>query len=117
MIAKEELANLCLQSDRAHDINFLHKLFGHCAHDTIANTAKHCDLQVKARTPLEPCPMCKFANATQKDVPKQTSAKATEPGGRLFTDSASVKEIGFGGYKFALGILDHCSGCTFGAQE
>jgi len=115
MIAKDELANLCLQSNRAHDINFLHKLFGHCAQDTIANTAKHYNLQVKARTPLEPCPMCKIANAAQTDVPKQTSTKATKPGGRLFIDSTSVKEMGFGGYKFALGILDDYSGCTFGA--
>ena len=115
MIAKEEIANLCLQSNRAHDINFLHKLFGHCVQDTIANTAKHYNLQVKARTPLEPCPMCKIANAVQTDIPKQTSTKATKPGGRLFIDSTSVKEIGFGGYKFALGILDDYSGCTFGA--
>jgi len=115
MIAKEELANLCLQSNRAHDINFLHKLFGHCAQDTIANTVKHYNLQVKARTPLEPCPMCKIANTVQTDVPKQTSTKATKPGGRLFIDSTSVEEIGFGGYKFALGILDDYSGCTFGA--
>jgi len=55
MIAKEEIANLCLQSNRAHDINFLHKLFGHCAQETIANTTKHYNLQLKARTPLEPC--------------------------------------------------------------
>jgi len=39
MIAKEELANLCLQANKAHDVNFLHELFGHCAQDTIANTA------------------------------------------------------------------------------
>jgi len=114
-LQKEELANLCLQSNRAHDINFLHILFGHCAQDTIPNTSKHYNLQVKARTPLEPCPMCKIANAVQTDVPKQTSTKATKPGGRLFIDSTSVKEIGFGGYKFALGILDDYSGCTFGA--
>jgi len=81
MIAKEELANLCLQSTGAHDIFFLHKLFGHCPQDTIANTAKHHNLQAKARTPLEPCPMCKIANAVQTDVPKQTSTKATKPGG------------------------------------
>jgi len=59
--------------------------------------------------------MCKIVNAVQTDVPKQTSTKATKPGGRLFIDSASVKEIGFGGYKFALGILDSYSRCTFGA--
>ena len=59
--------------------------------------------------------MCKIANAVQTDVPKQTSTKATKPGGRLFIDSTSVKEVGFGGYKFALGILDDYSGCTFGA--
>jgi len=80
MIAKEEIANLCLQSNRAHDINFLHKLFGHCAQDTIANTSKHYHLHVKATTPLKPCPMCKIANAVQTDVPKQTYTKATKPG-------------------------------------
>jgi len=59
--------------------------------------------------------MYKIANDVQTDVPKQTSAKATKPGGRLFIDSTSVKEIGFGCYKFALGFLDDYSGCTFGA--
>jgi len=49
--------------------------------------------------------MCKIANAVQTDVPKQTSTKATKPGGRLFIDSTSVKEVGFGGYKFALGMI------------
>jgi len=94
---------------------FATKLYGHCAQDTIANTAKHYNLQVKARTPLEPCPMCKISNAVQTDVPKQTCTKATKPGGQLFIDSTSVKEVGFGGYKFALGILDDYSGCTLGA--
>jgi len=116
MMAKEELANLCLQSNRAHDINFLHKLFGRIAQDTINNTAKHYNLQVKARTPLEPSvALCIIANAVQTDAPKQTSTKATKHGGRLFIDSTSVKEIWFGGYKCALGILDDYSGCTFGA--
>jgi len=90
MIAKEEIANLCLQSNKAHDINFLHKLFSHCAQDTINNTAKHCNLQVKTRTPLEPCPMCKIAKAVQTDVPNQTSTKATKPGGHFFIDSISA---------------------------
>ena len=56
MIPKEEIANLCLQSNKAHDINFLHKLFGHCAQDTISSTANHYNLLLKTRTPLEPCP-------------------------------------------------------------
>jgi len=115
MTPKEEIAELCLQSNKAHDINFLHKLFGHCAQDIINNTAKHCNLQVKTRTPSEPCPMCEIANAVQTDVPKQTSTKATTPGGRFFIDSTSVKEVSFGGCKHALGIPDDCSGCTFGA--
>ena len=84
MPREDEQANISLQAHKAQDINFVHKLFGHCTKDTITNTAKYYDFPLKTRTPLEPCDMCKIANAVQVDCPKDTATRATKPGERFF---------------------------------
>ena len=106
---------MSLQAQKEQDINYVHKLFGHCSTDTIKNTAKYYNFELKQDTQLEPCSMCKLANARQSDVAKETHTKATKPGERFYVDSTSVKDTGFGGYNFALGILDGFTDYAFAA--
>ena len=115
MIPRGESANLTLQTTKPQDINYMHRILGHSYSDTLRNTAKYYDIPLKVRTPMEPCEMCKIANASQVDVPKETSTHATKPGERFFIDITGVKDTGIGGYKIGVGILDDYSDCMFGA--
>ena len=62
----------------------------------------------------QPCKDCQIGEKRQKDVAKETDAKSTVPGERIFVDIASIDGTTMGGSKFPLGVVDDATDVTRG---
>jgi len=89
---------LFLSSDPAAQcIDFVPNLFGHCAKETVTNTAKHHDFSSLWRLKLHWNLFHAANDATQNDLTKETYIEATKLGQHFYIGSASVKETDLGG--------------------
>jgi len=93
------------------NINRLHKVLNHASEEVLRLTAK--DYNWTIQGVFEKCSDCHMSNITQKDVPKSTTDKATEPGYRVFIDQTSIKVTSLGGSKYWLVIVDDATGMTW----
>jgi hypothetical protein len=97
-------SNASIINERSYDINYLHKLFGHCGQEIINNTVKMYGF--KSSGNFDTCEKCSIAKAWQKNVNKNWLGSCNLPGERLYVDISSIKERSFGGAKFWALIVD-----------
>jgi hypothetical protein len=91
-------ANASISTERSHDINHLHKVFGHCGQEVLNNTIKMYGF--KSSGNFDKCEQCAIAKARQKNVNKDWLDSFNFPDERLYVDISSIKERSFGGTKF-----------------
>ena len=94
------------------DINQLHQVFNHANEETLRKTAKAYDWEVTGK--MERCQQCVESNIKKNPVDKYTEVKSESPGERIFIDTTSIKHRSLGGARFLHGVVDDCTGFTWG---
>jgi hypothetical protein len=100
-------AHASIGMERNHDINHLHKVFGHCGLETLKSTSEMYGLKHSGN--FETCEECAVAKARQKNVNKNWLNSSDVPGERLYINISSIAEKSFGGAKFWAFIIDNYS--------
>jgi hypothetical protein len=77
-----------------HDINHLHKLFGHCGQETLNKM-----YGFKSSSNFDTCEQCAIAKARQENVNKNWLGSSNLAGERLYVDISLIKERSIGGAK------------------
>jgi hypothetical protein len=97
-------ANASISNEKIHDINHLHKFFGHCGQEILNKTIKMYGF--KSSGSFDSREQCAIAKERQKNVNKNWLGSSNLPGERLYVDISSIKERSFCGAKFWALIVD-----------
>jgi hypothetical protein len=100
-------AHTTIEKEKNFNVNHLHRIFGHCGHETLKNTIKMYGFNSSGV--LETCEECAIAKAQQKNVNKNWLGSRNVPCERLYMDISSIKQRSFGGAKFWALIVDECT--------
>ena len=86
------------------DINTLHKQLGHISEQSVKDTAKFYEWELKNK--FEDCTNCALGKSRQKNINKEPVPRSTTSGERLFLDISSVRTRSYGGAKYWLLVVD-----------
>jgi hypothetical protein len=100
-------AHTTIEKEKSFNVNHLHRIFGHCGHETLKNTIKMYGFNLSGV--LETCEECAIAKPQQKNVNKNWLGSSNVPCEQLYIDISSIKERSFGGAKFWALIVDKCT--------
>ena len=89
------------------DINDLHGMLGHAPEAVVRKTAKHYGWKLLGT--FKKCEYCSLAKAKRKNMSKDSGPKSTIPGERVCFEIIYVQQKSYGGSKFWLLIMDHCT--------
>jgi transposase InsO family protein len=82
-----------------------HSMLGHPNAQVVRQTAKHHNVTL-TNLHNRPCRHCLEAKLRMKNIPKDSSSRATAPGQRLFFDVSHIKTASFAANRFWLLVMD-----------
>ena len=104
-------AHSAMEPGKTIFISKFHQITGHTGEHLLRPTANYMKLKLIGRLP--PCEVCAQAKIRQRNIPKKKMKKLpTKPGYRVFIDICSFKQVGRGGNRHWLIVVDEFSDCT-----
>ena len=104
-------AHAAMEPGKSITATKLHQITGHTGEHLLNPTANYMKLKLLGRLP--PCEACAKEKIRQRNVQKEKIKKMpTQPGYRVFIDISSFKQVGRGGNKHRLIVVDEFSDYT-----
>ena len=104
-------AHSAMEPGKTIIISKFHQITGHTGEHLLRPTANYMKLKLIGRLP--PCEVCAQAKIRQRNIPKMKMKKLPiRPGYRVFIDICSFKQVGRGGNRHWLIVVDEFSDCT-----